>query len=225
MPSGRVAYDLTGQKFGKLTALSLAERSKSGNIRWLCQCDCGKMVVVHGSSLRKGSTKSCGCLQKQRCSEVNTRHGGSNSRLYNEWASMKARCNNKNNKRYHRYGGRGIIVCEEWSNNFEAFRDWALSNGYDENAPFGQCTIERIDVNGNYDPANCRWANMKEQQNNKQGNRFITYNGKTQTVKQWAEELGIDYHCLYTRLIEREWPIEKAFTRPTRKKPRKLGTQ
>ena len=210
MPRGRVAYDLTGQRYGRLTAQHRAERAKNGNIMWLCLCDCGNTALVTAHCLRSGHTQSCGCYQKERAGDSNRKHGRTKSRLHNEWLSMKARCYNKNNKRYNRYGERGIEVCQEWLDSFEAFRDWALANGYQDDL-----TLDRRDNDGSYNPDNCRWVTLKEQQNNRSTNYVVEYNGRKQTVTQWAEELGMSYRCLYSRL-RRGWDTERAFTAPVR---------
>lgn len=133
-------------------------------------------------------------------------HGKRNTRLYSIYAHIKERCYNANNKSYHYYGAKGIIICDEWLHDFQAFYDWAMANGYADNL-----TIDRIDVNGNYEPSNCRWVTMKEQSNNKSCNISIAFNGKTQTLKQWADELGINYTRLYQRIYVRGWSVEKAF--------------
>lgn len=136
-------------------------------------------------------------------------HGATGTRLYQAWENMRARCNRKSSREYENYGGRGISVCSEWNEHFESFRDWALNNGYSE-----QLTLDRIDVNGNYEPGNCRWISNKEQQNNKRNNRNITYNGRTQTLNQWAKELGMIPKTLQGRLDKSGWSIEKALTTP-----------
>lgn len=161
--------DLTGQRFGRLTALN-REPSKNSITMWRCRCDCGNELIVRNDSLCSGKSKSCGCLKRERTVERNYRHGDSHSRLYNVWRGMKQRCSDPKHISYCYYGERGITVCEEWQ-DFAAFHDWALANGYDEDAPRGRCTLDRIDVNGNYGPENCRWVSMKIQQNNHQKRR------------------------------------------------------
>ena len=144
--------DLTGQRFGRLTVLERTE------LKWLCKCDCGNKKIVAGGHLVSGDTKSCGCLR--------IKHGMRNTRLYSIWHGMKERCYNTKHKFYKHYGGRGIKVCEEWKNDFQTFADWALSHGYADNL-----TIDRIDVNGNYEPSNCQWATNAEQQRNKRNSK------------------------------------------------------
>lgn len=140
--------DLTGQRFGKLVVLERA-KGNSKQINWLCKCDCGRTTVVQGSNLKNGHIRSCGCL----ISESNTKHGQWNTRLYRIYHAMKQRCYNPNSAPYPFYGGRGITVCSEWLNDFQAFYDWAMSNGYRDDL-----SIDRIDVDGNYEPGNCRWT-------------------------------------------------------------------
>lgn len=165
--------DLSGKKIGRLTVTKKVEYRDSHRprIKWHCVCDCGNELDVFSYNLTSGHTKSCGCLNGEMTTERNTaiftKHSEANSRLYNIWHSMKSRCNNPNRKDYHLYGERGIKVCEEWEKSYPAFRDWAIENGYDENAPFGQCTIDRIDNEKGYSPDNCRWITNEEQQKNK----------------------------------------------------------
>ena len=120
---------------------------------------------------------------------------------------MKNRCTCESWEHFNNYGGRGITVCDEWKNSFEAFRDWAIANGYQDDL-----TIDRIDVNGNYEPSNCRWATNKEQCNNTRKTVYLEYQGKRQSIKQWADELGINYNTLYSRLTTKKWSVEKALS-------------
>lgn len=153
--------DLTGIKFGKLTAVNPVKMGRRG-MEWLCRCDCGNNHIVAISELVSGNTTSCGCSRrKYKYIE--------HKRIYHVWRTMIARCYNPNTKAYKNYGGRGITVCNEWlgENGYENFYLWAIKNGYDENAERGKCTIDRINNNGNYEPSNCRWVDMKVQNNNK----------------------------------------------------------
>lgn len=159
------APNLIGQRFGRLTVIERAENNKRGNTMWLCRCDCGNNTIVIGSDLKNHTTQSCGCLHNDLLRKASTKHGQSRSRLHYVWKGMKSRCYNKNHKNYKHYGGRGISIDPRW-NDFAIFQEWALKNGYDETAPYGQCTLDRIDVNGNYCPENCRWTDMKTQNNN-----------------------------------------------------------
>lgn len=164
--------DETGNRYGRLTVICRAGSTKGGIAQWLCQCDCGSKKVATGARLRRGETRSCGCLEQEtRVSNgykrMHPSHGMSRSRLYGVWSCMKKRCGNPTHPYYSDYGGRGISVCDEWAKSFSAFAEWALSHGYDENAPKGKCTLDRIDPNGDYCPDNCRFADMVVQQNNR----------------------------------------------------------
>jgi len=153
--------DLVGRRFGRLIVLSDTGKKYGRNTIWLCQCNCGKLTEVRGDRLKAGNIKSCGCLRKERIKESNTIHGdscgGKISRLYNIWRKMKSRCFNPKQQGYKYYGGKGIKVCDEWKNNYLAFKSWALANGYRNNL-----TIDRIDSDGNYCPKNCRWLTLSE---------------------------------------------------------------
>jgi len=160
------AIDLTGQRFGKLSVIQRAGSDKKGNALWLCKCDCGNTKALLGWVLRRGKAKSCGCLHSETISKINSQqkrtHGETHTRLYNIWRSMRARCYNTSHRFYKHYGGRGIAVCDEWRNSYEAFRDWAFSNGYTPDL-----TIDRKDNDGNYEPQNCHWATMSDQNRNR----------------------------------------------------------
>lgn len=201
----RKIHDLTGGKYGRLTVLGIADRRKDGLYRYRCLCECGIETVVIGRNLKNGHSKSCGCLHR----DIITTHGKTNSRLFGIWHSILQRCRNQNDKDYKNYGERGIEVCDEWKSNFQSFYDWAMANGYADNL-----TIDRKDVNGNYCPENCRWATQKEQSNNKRSNRCISYNDRTMTLQQWAEEIGISPDALYRRIEIYGWSVEKAFNKP-----------
>lgn len=177
--------DLTGKRFGMLTVLSLAEKRR-GAIMWKCLCDCGRTSVVRSSNLFRGATRSCGCQL--------VKHGKKGTRLYYIWGGMKARCYRKSHIWYMRYGGRGVSICDEWRNDFQAFYDWAMANGYRDGL-----TIDRINNDEGYSPDNCRWATSVCQQNNKSSNIIAEVNGKKQTIAQWAKETGILYQTLYRR--------------------------
>ena len=201
--------DLTGQTFHRLTVMKRAENTPWGSARFLCKCSCGKEKIIRAYELISGIVKSCGCLNDELCSTLAQRtctiHGMSKTHLHNVWLAMIARCGNKHNAKYKDYGGRGITVCERW---YE-FLKWYSDMG---EPPTNKHMIERIDNNGNYEPSNCRWATPKEQANNKRNNIVMEYHGKKQTLKQWSEELGINYHTLYSRLTQSRWPVGKVLS-------------
>ena len=205
--------DITGQRFGSLVAIKRVESNKSGKARWLCQCDCGNQKIIDRYCLTKGWTKSCGCLQTEsRYGRLST-HGDAGTTLYQKWAGMKRRCQNTHEKAYKYYGGRGINFCEEWNKSFMTFREWALTHGYSDNLE-----LDRIDVNGNYCPENCRWVSRKEQANNKRNNRTLTLNNETRTMAEWAEITGLSTTCICLRLNRYGWSVEDALTKPSKRK-------
>lgn len=204
--------DLTGQRFGRLVVLERAENSKNGQARWKCQCDCGNVKIIQGNHLRQGTTKSCGCLEKENLYKIahQKTHGETKTRLYQIWSGIKQRCNNINSPDYYRYGGRGITICEEWL-KYEPFRDWAVNNGYSENL-----SIDRIDNNKGYNPENCRWITMFEQAGNRRNNHIISYNGEEKTIAEFAREYNIPYATLRARLCVYNWDIEKSLLTPVK---------
>lgn len=205
------ALDLSGRRFGRLTILGRAGSDERGQALWHCKCDCGNASIVTSSNLRRGNSTSCGCFRNEKTSQRRKAHGQTKTRLYTIWENMKKRCLKPSQPHFDDYGGRGITVCAEWLNCFEDFRDWAFANGYADNL-----SIDRIDVNGNYCPENCRWVDVQTQMNNTRRNNFITFNGETHTLAEWSRLTGINYMSLKTRL-QRGWSIEKALTEPIKK--------
>ena len=186
--------DMTNQRFGRLLVIREVDNSnfKARFAMWECLCDCGNIIITQGSALRSGHTTSCGCYKNDLSKERATKHGYSQDRLYQTWADMKTRCNNPNHKSFHHYGGRGISYFQEW-NEFEPFRVYALSIGYDDSL-----TIERIDVNGNYAPGNIKFIPLNEQIRNRRNSIRLTYKGVTKTLGEWASICGINRGTAWT---------------------------
>ena len=160
----RQLNNITGQRFGRLVVLERAENGNHNQTRWKCLCDCGNTTIVLGGNLQSGNTKSCGCLGSELTAsgQRTKKHGKTGTRLYRIWHAMRNRCHATSQDNYKYYGARGIKVCPEWEHDFVAFRNWALSHGYQDNL-----TIDRIDPNGNYEPSNCRWLSIQDQQRNR----------------------------------------------------------
>lgn len=204
--------DISNKKFGRLTALYRLHNHNSGHgSYWLCVCDCGNFKEVRRDGLLSGKSNSCGCYHKDMVKTKNTKHGKTHTKLYKILDSMKARCYNKNNKQYHNYGLRGICVCDEWLNDFQAFYNWSIVNGYKDSL-----TIDRINNDGNYEPNNCRWVDMKQQARNKRNNRNYTIDGITHCLMDWCKIYSIKYSMVNKR-IHRGWSIEQALELEERK--------
>ncbi len=164
--------NLVGKKFNKLTVIDFAYIKKK-HTYWQCICECGNIAIIESYNLKSGNTKSCGCYFKKIVKKANTKHGLSDTKFYNSWLSMKYRCNNINNSDYYNYGGRGINVCDRWMESFNNFKEDMYQSYLEHVEKFGESdtSIDRIDVDGNYEPNNCKWARWKEQGGNRQINR------------------------------------------------------
>ena len=208
----KLIQDLTGEKIGRLTVIERAP-NKGKEPMWRCVCENdGNEVVVSGARLRSGKTKSCGCLRADVSKEKSTTHGKYYTRVHNTWTRMKQRCGNPRHPEYDGYGKRGIKVCERWQ-DFEPFYDDVSKLPHFDEPGY---TLNRIDNDGNYEPGNVEWATPAVQANNKRNNIRIPYNGKEQTLKQWTDELNLNYKLTHKRIKYLGWPIEKAFNPPTK---------
>ena len=203
--AGKLRNDLTGFKTEYLTVLCRSSDRGNGQkpvVKWICECVCGNIIAVNSNSLLCGHTVSCGCKKRK--------HGFANKeRLYQTWKNMRRRCFDPTNNRWSHYGGRGITICPEW-NDYAVFRTWAMANGYTD-----ELTIDRIDVNGNYYPENCRWVDAKTQANNVSRNHLIDIDGQKMTMAELADSLGLSYSALQHR-IDRGWDINKIISTPQR---------
>lgn len=202
--AGSTMIDLTGSRFGRLVVLR-RDGSIKTNVAWRCLCDCGQESRVSGNRLRSGHTMSCGCLLAENRKRGTPTHGMSHTRLFRAWTGMKTRCTNPMARSWPHYGGRGIRLCKEWSESFEAFRDWSLSYGYSDNL-----SIDRIDVDGHYTPENCRWATPEQQANNKTVGRLP--DGRR--VSDVARQNGIKMTTVRMR-VSKGVPIDVACEAPT----------
>lgn len=189
-------HDLTGKRYGMLTVIEyVGTRGRRHHSYWKRSCDCGREVIARGSHLISGNIKSCGCLRSVANKEKSSQNGLSRSRIYNTYYGMLKRCYLSSNASYDRYGGRGIGVCEEWRSDFKNFYEWAMQNGYGDGK-----SIDRIDVNGDYCPGNCRWVNAKHQANNRTNTTYITFSGQTRSASEWAEITGIPRVTIKNRI-------------------------
>lgn len=187
--------DLSGQTFNRLTVVEKMSPDKSGAIIWKCECVCGNIVYSRGNDLRNGHVKSCGCYRydKISCKKTNP----DNPRLYNIYNWIKRRCYNKNHKHYNRYGGRGILMCDEWKDSYINFYNWAIMNRYNKNL-----TIDRINNGQGYSPDNCRWATRKQQSMNRDVNIKIKIKGEYKTPIEVSKETGININTIYGRRLK-----------------------
>lgn len=208
MPKKGEYQDLTGMRFNRLTVIKLQERTERRRYMWLCKCDCGKEIVVSTEHLKSNHTRSCGCWNRERIKSLNYKTGLSNTKLHYAYHNMRNRCTRENNYEYKHYGGRGILICDEWSgeNGFLNFSNWAISSGYEEGLQ-----IDRIDNNKGYCPENCRWVDRIQQANNKRNNVFVMVNGEIDTVSNMARKHDLNYwnllhyakggkNCMYPHL-------------------------
>lgn len=204
-----------GMKFGKLTVRKIVVNGNANQRKYLCDCECGGTKITSEDNLMRGHCRSCGCLYKGHGgSKKKNIFMGSDSKLYRTWGGIKSRCYDRNNNNYHYYGGRGITMCDEWKNDYNTFKEWALHSGYNESGG-RDCSIDRIDTNGNYDPYNCRWATAKEQANNTRRNIIVEYDGKRMSLSQWADYLKINYSSFMSRW-SRGWTMERIANTPVR---------
>lgn len=202
------ALELAGQRFGRLIAVSRAANATRGTAMWHCLCDCGGRSIVFASNLSRGVTTSCGCFMREfrESGATGRTHGKSKATTYNTWRHMRARCSKPTHEAYANYGGRGIAVCARWS-SFENFY-----------TDMGECppgaSLDRIDVNGDYSPDNCRWATPVIQARNMRSNKVLAFNGESKCLSEWCESLALCYRTVNTRLL-RGWSVERALTTKT----------
>lgn len=196
---------IPGLKFGRLTVIEATRQQTSGKHFLIhCRCDCGEESMVASTHLRTGHTRSCGCLKGEKVIKKGTRHGGANTKLYQTYLGMKRRCYCKTGKSYINYGGRGIVICDDWLASFNSFRYWAMCNGYKDGL-----SIDRINVNGIYEPSNCRWVSMEEQARNTR--RTVWYKNKCLSVV--CREESLNYGTVASRIRD-GWSAEKAVLTP-----------
>lgn len=199
--------NLIGERHGKLEVIRKADHGKSW---WICKCDCGNVVEL--PTYRFFKNQSCGCFEKENLERIgknNRTHGRTESRLYHTWCKMKERCYNPNIEHYPQYGGRGITICDEWRNSFESFQEWAYSAGYDDNSTGNEQSLDRINVNGNYEPSNCRWITHQEQMRNTRRTVYVEYQGEKIPLIVFCKQHGITYEHFVLRHLERGFTIDE----------------
>lgn len=204
--------DYAAQRYGRLrpSAFAFMRETEGGQRKnyWLCKCDCGEEIIVSVASLQSGDTRSCGCLRREAVAAKNTKHGQSRSAEHRAWCEMKRRCLNPRSKSFHNYGGRGISICPRW---IESFENFLADLGP---RPTSQHSIDRINVNGNYEPDNCRWATSAEQYSDLRKSVHVEVNGIRKTVAEWARLTGINPYTIYDR-IDAGWdPVRAVSEKP-----------
>jgi hypothetical protein len=194
--------DITGMKFDRLTVIRFLQPEEREDYRrqWLCKCECGNEVQVNSNKLRSGHTRSCGCLMVDFIANLNKKYKYTSKRLYSVYKGMLSRCYDKTQREYHNYGKRGIVVCQEWLDNFDNFAEWAYKNGYKEDAKHLECTLDRQNVDKGYSPDNCRWVSNQVQQNNRRDCIYAEYNGEVHTCMEWSKILGMTYQKVHYHL-------------------------
>lgn len=221
MARNSLYMDLTGMRFGLLKVVEKQEgkTDSSKSCYWLCKCECGNVVSRKTSNLKrayKGAVPNCGCLNRKRLKDKSyamKKHGMTRTKIFSVWGNMLDRCNNPNNFEYHLYGGRGIKVCDEWNADFLKFYDWAIKNGYVNESSKNRkniLTLDRIDVNGNYEPDNCRWITAKQQIRNRRNTIFVELNGKKIALGEVCENYNVDYQKMYKKVIIKNEKVENA---------------
>ena len=204
-----VLKDLTGKRFGRWVVIHRAE-NRGKSVMWECLCDCGKRKIVQGTSLKSGASTSCGCARAENHRRT---HGLTNHPLYRVWQRMKGCTTSPTHQDFKHYGARGVTIHKEWEHSFAAFYSWAIENGWKKGLE-----IDRIDVDGDYCPENCRFTDRSHQMMNTRRTHLLTYNGKTQSLTEWAIEMGIPVSTLYARINQYGWSVEKALNTPIKPK-------